>query len=872
MSRDMFAHSTYWPYYGPPSPTFPPPHPTNMAPPSQNPHNPANLALYSTASVRPQESYVRTKPYPYRTDTQRRGRVSPVGEPVRRSNFVPSRHSAAESAPRVERYDGDRQRFVGTGMEFRGRVAHAGGPVRRSRFVTYNADAARNGDLASAPRPADYVSTYQRSFREISDLRRSGHVAPTGGPVKHSKFVTHNNVTHNSDIHDSYAASAPRPANYISTYQRSFRENPDPRRSGHVSPTGEPDKHSKFVTHNNVAYNSDAASAPRPANYISTYQRSFRENPDPRRSGHVSPTGEPDKHSKFVTHNNVAYNSDAASAPRPASYISTYRRSFKENSDTKRRDYIPSAHAPVFKRSNFTMHSAASNSQLGPAEIQYPTLMAAPKRRAGMPPAGSPTSKRFKPEVQYPTLMAGAKRRADIPPEDSPTFKRFKPEAQQPTPMAGAKRRANIPPDGSPTSKRFRSEYTNTSQDTISREQSIERATKHTPSMEEAANTLLAVKRTFDPTQIPADQIIEISSGEDSDSETSSSSSEDDDDERGNKATEPSTSPEVFPATETGNWYQRTWPPHETGILPSDSLQDIIINSIEQDDESTLDPEVADVGARQYRRLIHEVQYTNIEHDFTSYSQVRPCNLSNSAGPPPQPFHIDMTRGPHLSPLSRTISTTTAPQLNPLYRDPIYTSKTLNPLLPLAIIHLAQKNLPHLTFQSALENMPIGFHNPFPSWPYPHEFRGVEFLEDFYPGVAAYDMPEEVVVAFLPHCYGDGRHGVGFYTEVVGGVEVRRSNMVFTPCSVADLVAAKLVRVKSGAAGGGAANGAAGGLGNSATVEEKVLARDYRGLEIGARGGYWLAVGWRPWTSERRMALEWRRRVESFACVIDMEE
>ncbi|RYN58117.1 hypothetical protein AA0114_g2046 [Alternaria tenuissima] len=146
------------------------------------------------------------------------------------------------------------------------------------------------------------------------------------------------------------------------------------------------------------------------------------------------------------------------------------------------------------------------------------------------------------------------------------------------------------------------------------------------------------------------------------------------------------------------------------------------------------------------------------------------------------------------------------PKFNRLDYDwPIYRATTTNPAVFLAIIRIAEKNLPFINFDSAITHLPNRAVNaslpvlPFNNAPN-RKWEGKE------KAVFTDDLPYEekkddqlMTVLFLPKFYKDGKHAVGYYDVAPGrdkSMRLEAENVVqllFTPCATEDLVRSGLV-------------------------------------------------------------------------------
>lgn len=141
------------------------------------------------------------------------------------------------------------------------------------------------------------------------------------------------------------------------------------------------------------------------------------------------------------------------------------------------------------------------------------------------------------------------------------------------------------------------------------------------------------------------------------------------------------------------------------------------------------------------------------------------------------------------------------PNFNRLDYDwPIYRARTTNPAVFLAIIRIAEKNLPFINFDSAITHLPNRAVNaslpvlPFNNAPN-RKWKGKEkavFTDDLPYGKKKDD--QLMTILFLPEFYKDGKHAVGYYDIAPGrdkSMRLEAENVVqllFTPCDTEDLV------------------------------------------------------------------------------------
>ena len=217
------------------------------------------------------------------------------------------------------------------------------------------------------------------------------------------------------------------------------------------------------------------------------------------------------------------------------------------------------------------------------------------------------------------------------------------------------------------------------------------------------------------------------------------------------------------------------------GILPTDTYQDVPINSVETPCNDT------NAGIVQYRQFLSDhIYYPSIGVSFDQY------RTTHSDMRPSTPLDTHADRKPTFGPGANGIDFSEAPDGKRWgeYTRPVYKGTTSNPLIPLAIIRVAEKNLPFLNFQSALAHLP----NLDPAEKYPLWRDDIGFIEnDTTRQRRATDV--RIRVVFLPYYYTDGLHAMGFYTRK--RPSKRLAAVLFTPCTVADLKAAKLLAVNA---------------------------------------------------------------------------
>jgi hypothetical protein len=212
------------------------------------------------------------------------------------------------------------------------------------------------------------------------------------------------------------------------------------------------------------------------------------------------------------------------------------------------------------------------------------------------------------------------------------------------------------------------------------------------------------------------------------------------------------------------------------GILPTDTFQDIAIESIETS------PNPATAGVHRYRQLLTDhPSYPSIGVSIEEYR----TELRN-----PRTYKCLDTHAnckPTFGPEAAGIDFSKAPRSkgSRVYSLPVYKGVTSDPMIPLAIIRVVEKNLLFISFDSALNNLPnVGFGQKYPLW-----CDDINFIEK---DSACMRQPtsDRICVVFLPDYYENSRHAIGFYTRKQPSK--RFAAMLFTPCTIADLKDAKL--------------------------------------------------------------------------------
>lgn len=260
------------------------------------------------------------------------------------------------------------------------------------------------------------------------------------------------------------------------------------------------------------------------------------------------------------------------------------------------------------------------------------------------------------------------------------------------------------------------------------------------------------------------------------------------------------------------------------GIKPVDTFQDFAINSVEVPATGPIKRS----GLEHYRNFVrhHARYYKCISVDFKSYRHTAPPNAPpGHALPDIEPPNLD------LGPQNPEIDYTKHPRQNTEYAQPIYKSYTYNPLVALAVIRLAQKNLPFVDFSSDLHHLPNVGPGTFPPQ-FPHmEDERMPFLDKtvMWRVLENYQV---IRVVFLPRYFTDGRHALAFYTRKEPSR--RLCSLVCAPCTTAEIRLAGLLDILPFARDL-----------PSSDIDNDVIGEDYallhwNDVEIGGTGGEWL--------------------------------
>jgi hypothetical protein len=258
------------------------------------------------------------------------------------------------------------------------------------------------------------------------------------------------------------------------------------------------------------------------------------------------------------------------------------------------------------------------------------------------------------------------------------------------------------------------------------------------------------------------------------------------------------------------------------------------VNSTELDDDH--DEELTDV--EHYRDLLeeHEGEYANICTDFNYY-----CMNGKSVE------DVDDLDEKDEEEVGGS-GFTELPKAEEDYDGPIYSARTKNPAVFLAITRIAKRNLPFLDFTSALTHLP----NLPPTTPLPKLCKSV-FIDD-HPH-ARRSSDSQLTIALLLNFYilPSHPHALGYFTTLSSSVSstqtpcLQTDSCLFTPCSDDDLLEFNMIQWS----------------------KKKLIGRPRRMEVIESRNGAWLKTDvveeWKEWEVCKRVVGEvWAKRVGGF--------
>ncbi|KAJ6210308.1 LOW QUALITY PROTEIN: hypothetical protein PSV09DRAFT_1052889, partial [Bipolaris maydis] len=267
---------------------------------------------------------------------------------------------------------------------------------------------------------------------------------------------------------------------------------------------------------------------------------------------------------------------------------------------------------------------------------------------------------------------------------------------------------------------------------------------------------------------------------------------------------------------------------------PWDSHQgDIVVNSVETPNKTG-----RLTGVEHYlQQLSLKEDYKDICTDFDEYRR-NGLRVTDAWDPSDeQPDEAEQERYKHRTDYSST-PIPRPPPVHTEYEHQIYTCTTTNPAICLAIVRIAQHNLPNINFQSAINHLPnLSPAGRLPKLPFGVLAEDIAHKQDV-------ENDEDITVLFLPRFYHDGRHAVGYFTTDSPPTNSTQGSwkalmqyvrqMLFTPCTLEDLEAYGLIRYAA-----------------VSRAQDDIEGGDASVQSIGARGGRWLHV--EDW-DERRAA------------------
>ncbi|KAI8941065.1 hypothetical protein NX059_002305 [Plenodomus lindquistii] len=214
---------------------------------------------------------------------------------------------------------------------------------------------------------------------------------------------------------------------------------------------------------------------------------------------------------------------------------------------------------------------------------------------------------------------------------------------------------------------------------------------------------------------------------------------------------------------------------------PWDSHQQAAVHSTEIPD-SQRHP----TGLTHYRQILDEQRTypkicTSFIKEYRHEGKDHAISTHNTTLDLDSPSSSTRTSAP-----DRTVDYTTRPRpphSHSSYKSAIYHATTPNTAVCLAIIRIAEKNLPSIDFTSALIHLPnLAPSDPLPALPHGTFTGDIPF--------SALDTDVDITIAFLPEFYSDNRHALGFYVLLPGIAEPTRNRItscVSTPCTTQDL-------------------------------------------------------------------------------------
>jgi hypothetical protein len=209
---------------------------------------------------------------------------------------------------------------------------------------------------------------------------------------------------------------------------------------------------------------------------------------------------------------------------------------------------------------------------------------------------------------------------------------------------------------------------------------------------------------------------------------------------------------------------------YDLGKYPWDDSQDVVVSSVE-----TNEPQIL-AGVEHYLHLTDQIEYEHVCVHFDEYRTIE----QQTEDTPDSDSEAEEEDGGARDPNIDYTCPAKPPATQSDYHQPIYVAKTFVPAAFLAIVRIAQKNMPFLDLRSAIIHLP----NLTPTAAMPKLSRDV-----FTGDIPSPKRPNhtEMTVALLPDFYTDGRHCVGYYCVKLDAEKVWTQTCLFTPCTSADL-------------------------------------------------------------------------------------
>jgi len=239
------------------------------------------------------------------------------------------------------------------------------------------------------------------------------------------------------------------------------------------------------------------------------------------------------------------------------------------------------------------------------------------------------------------------------------------------------------------------------------------------------------------------------------------------------------------------------------------------------------------VGIAHYNQILKQRQY----HEAMREDSVRKHRDGTIAGGMTDIDDASQSTRPSVP--DPDIDYTKRPAVRSKYINDIYSAATYSSAVCLAIIRIAEKNLPSIDFCSAINQLP--------------NLAPTDVLPALPPGTFTGSIPHAqrqsnipVSIAFLPEYYTDYRHALGYYCHIADPGSPGRTQLtavVFTPCTTGDLEDWDMLRYELGKESDGV-----------------------HGIDVvGVEGGRWLNVevetDVKQWNFVFDVTMRWEKRV-----------